>query len=413
MPESISLIFTKSALAQLEPRDRRYYVYDRGSAKSVSGLVMSITPKGTKSFLVYRKLNGRPKRVKLGRFPAMTVEQARQHAIQAIAKLCDGVDVIRERRSQRSRHITLAQVLGDYCRDRSLKPSTEAMYRGRLAQYLSDWMNRRLDYITRDRVADRHQTITKTSATSANKVMRVLRAIFEYAAGEYFDECGRARFPDNPVRQLSHRRIWNKETRRDSRLSTQDLPAWFGAVRQLDNVWRDYLILVLLTGLRRREADSLRWDNINLREGTLTVLETKNGDPHTLPLSDYLLSILEQRRVVSQSPWVFPSRIGSRTGHIQEPSKAVQHVRKLASVHFTIHDLRRTFISVAETVNVGGYTLKRLLNHRVRSDVTDGYIVLSEEELRIPMQRITDTIVRAAHIRKGDVVPLFNYPRAS
>ena len=72
-----------------------------------------------------------------------------------------------------------------------------------------------------------------------------------------------------------------------------------------------------------------------------------------------------------------------------EPKKIIKQINERADISFTLHDLRRTFCSVAETIGVGTYTLKRLLNHKTsRSDVTAGYTVLTAEELREPADRI-------------------------
>ena len=61
-------------------------------------------------------------------------------------------------------------------------------------------------------------------------------------------------------------------------------------------------------------------------------------------------------------------------------------------MHFTLHDLRRTFITIAESLDIPAYALKRLLNHKDSNDVTAGYIVSDVNRLREPMQRITDFI---------------------
>ena len=62
---------------------------------------------------------------------------------------------------------------------------------------------------------------------------------------------------------------------------------------------------------------------------------------------------------------------------------------------FTLHDLRRTFITIAESLDIPGYALKRLMNHKDPNDVTAGYIVSDVERLRGPMQRITEFLVAA------------------
>jgi integrase len=64
-------------------------------------------------------------------------------------------------------------------------------------------------------------------------------------------------------------------------------------------------------------------------------------------------------------------------------------------VEFCFHDLRRTFITIAESIDVAPYTIKRLVNHTMRNDVTAGYIVSDLERLRGPMQKIADFIAKA------------------
>lgn len=70
------------------------------------------------------------------------------------------------------------------------------------------------------------------------------------------------------------------------------------------------------------------------------------------------------------------------------------HVTKASGVHFTVHDLRRTFITIAESLDIPAYALKRLMNHKMSNDVTAGYIIVVVERLRKPMQLITDYILK-------------------
>jgi integrase len=103
------------------------------------------------------------------------------------------------------------------------------------------------------------------------------------------------------------------------------------------------------------------------------------------------------------SGWVSPGM--GKSEHFEKPKKAVAKVREASGVSFTLHDLRRTFITVAEGMDISSYTLKCLLNHKDKRDVTAGYIVLKVERLREPMQRIAAFILRAAGIKKtGDVI---------
>lgn len=93
---------------------------------------------------------------------------------------------------------------------------------------------------------------------------------------------------------------------------------------------RDYLLLILFTGLRRQEAAKLKWSEIDLKTKTLKVIDTKNNQPHTLPLSDFLYNLLEQRKQSTTSDYVFPGT--GKDGYIIEPRKQMARVTKVSDV---------------------------------------------------------------------------------
>ncbi len=138
----------------------------------------------------------------------------------------------------------------------------------------------------------------------------------------------------------------------------------------------------------------MKWQDIDLVGRTLTVNDTKNHENHILPLSTTLQNILEDRQPTGFNEYVFGSP-SSSTGHLINPSKLMQKVRDASGIHFTIHDLRRTFITIADSLNISLSTVKRLANHKLTGDVTAGYIILNVERLRKPMQLIADFILNA------------------
>ena len=71
-----------------------------------------------------------------------------------------------------------------------------------------------------------------------------------------------------------------------------------------------------------------------------------------------------------------------------------------------IHDLRRTFITIAESLDIPVYSLKRLLNHKMTSDVTAGYVVMDIERLRVPMQLITDYILKLIGLKDSRITSI-------
>lgn len=139
-------------------------------------------------------------------------------------------------------------------------------------------------------------------------------------------------------------------------------------------------------------AAKLRRDQIDFRARTLTITGTKNHEAHTLLFSDYLLDLPHRRLESTTSNFVFPGT--GAGGYIIEPRKQISKVIASTGIVFTVHDLRRTFITVAESLDIPAYALKRLLNHKMQNDITAGYIMADAERLRRPMQQITDVLLK-------------------
>ena len=236
--------------------------------------------------------------------------------------------------------------------------------------------------------------------------MRLLRALFNFAAGQYEDAQGKTMITENPVKRLSQTRAWYRVERRQTFIKSHDLAAWYDGVQTLQNeTLRDYLLLLILSGLPRQEAAQLMWHHVDLTAKTFTVTDTKNHESHTLPLTDYLYELMKSRSESRINEYVFPGT--GAAGHIIEPRKQMANVTKVSGVSFTVHDLRRTFITIAEGLDISAYALKRLMNHKMNSDVTAGYIVTDVERLRKPMQQISNYMLKCmGAVQSADVIAL-------
>jgi integrase len=109
---------------------------------------------------------------------------------------------------------------------------------------------------------------------------------------------------------------------------------------------RDYLLIILFCGLRRQEAAKLTWDRVDFKDLTLTIIDTKNHQTHTLPLSDFIFGMLKSRQESSNSIYVSPGQ--DNNNFIVEPRKQMAKVISKSGVAFKPHDLRKTFITIAE-----------------------------------------------------------------
>ena len=377
----------------------------------VKGLSIRVTDKGVKSFIVRKKKDGKDTLSTIGRYPEMTIEQARQKAQVLLSLLSAGISPKHKEQEVALKRITLGEVLSDYIRTRgtNLKENTIKGYLSVFNQYLGDWSTKPISEITRNMVEERHREITATSPSRANTTMRHLRAYFNYAMGEYEDSNGAPFFAHNPVTRLSHVKCWNREGTKKDVMKTYDLQKWHQAVQDLPNLntktpnqsetVRDLLIFILFTGLRRREATSLEWDNIDFKDKSLTIHITKNYEGHTLPLTSFLMDILNRRKSQTNSLFVFEGVSSDKP--INDPKKQVTKVRESCGIYFTIHGLRRTFATAADRLDMSQYALKRLLNHKDARDVTNRYVVTDVERLREPMQRITDHFLE--HIQQEEI----------
>src|SRR5699024_749910 len=90
--------------------------------------------------------------------------------------------------------------------------------------------------------------------------------------------------------------------------------------------------------------------------------------------------------------------------YITEPRPQMKHVVMESGVGFHLHDLRRTFITIAERLDLSASVLSRLANHQLGHPLTRDSLVSDIERLRAPKQKITDYILSVAEVRPSATV---------
>lgn len=397
--------FTKQAIENLPLSKTRIEYRD----EKIPELRLRVTSTGVKSFSVFKRVSGgRPVRITLGKYPGLSPIRARTLALKHLAELSDGVNPNENRRVEAMSAVTLGEAFEDYKRARKLKVSTLRGYEGVVKNHLKKLVNKPLMEIDRRVIVDVHEAIS--SKAQADLTMRVLRAIFNFAKYEYCRKEGSSIFPENPVEILSHRKQWNNVRRRQTHLRPGELSGFYKAlqeVRQKETPTGqsicDAMLFALFTGLRRGEIFSLRWESVNLRAAIFTVYDTKNGLPLELPITKHIDELFRKQRGRISSEFVFAAE--NEYGQVREPKKVVAKVKELSDSHCDFHDLRRTFATMAEHLDVGSYKLKRLMNHSTgRDDVTAGYIILTAETLRQSAEKIQSRF--AQMLNKSNVVEL-------
>jgi integrase len=177
---------------------------------------------------------------------------------------------------------------------------------------------------------------------------------------------------------------------------------------------RDALILILFTGLRSKsEAFLLKWKDIDFTAKTMHFRDTKNSVDLELPMSNFVQKLISMRKdYYNESEYVFTSAVTAKDAdgtivkmHISDVRDELAKINEKAGVSITPHDLRRTFINVAEALDTSGYTIKALINHSMEEkiDVTAGYINISIERKRAALRKITNYILKTAGVTEKDL----------
>ena len=291
-----------------------------------------------KTFIAQRRLpDGKSRRLTIGGVGEFrTVEDARRKAGALLAGLREGKDPKAERKRAATRDRTLRAWVDLYLASRkSLSPRSIEEYRRSVSRHLEAWLHRPMREVTPDMVEDKHAAIGKAAGpAAANSAMRALRAVWNHA----LDRDGT--LGANPVRRLKGDG-WFPTPPRTRSVRAEQLADFYGAVDALPNrTAADYLKLLLFTGLRRREAAGLKWEEVDfaIKVIRLPATRTKAGRKLDLPMSDHVRDLLIARRALgNDAGWVFGA--DSRSGHIEEPKFALDLVAKASGIAVSAHDL--------------------------------------------------------------------------
>lgn len=395
-------------------------------------LRLRVSPTSASWYLFKRIPGGPMRRLLLGSADDLSVERARKEAIKAIAKLIDGRDPSAEKRARKAADkrdsLTLGAALEIYLDEKSqLRPATRATYARDLRTTFGDYLDRPLVELTPDKVRERHRLRMTKGAKASAKVahardrqrikasparadgaVRALRAVVRYVR-----VTRKLELPD-PAGEISATRQWGAVGRRKRALLGKPLVEFVRALEavpddlppDLSGTQRDLVRLILATGLRISAAAGLKWSEVDLGAGTVTIpaARMKGKRDHSLPLGPVMLAMLAARKADPRSTdYVFPGATGDKPLE-RLSARFVARLSDSGGKPFvwSPHDLRRTVLTMLEAMDVSAYALKRIAAHSEKGDVTAGYLADDVERLRGPIERLE----RAVFGAQGGVVEL-------
>ena len=391
------LNFTKAGLESLTiPAKGWAYYYDL----KVQGLGVGIGSTGKKSFILYRKINGKPERIAIGPYPDLSIEQARGKASELNAAIANGANPAEIKRG-RVVEIVFGELFNQYIeRHAKMNKKTWAEDQQRYNQYLAKPLGKKkLSLIDRKLIASIHSNITMAGhPTVANRIIALVSSVYGWALSSGVWE------QNNPARGVKK----NQEKSRDRFIQGDELPRFFKAVGEEPNeTMRDYFLLSLLTGARQANVLAMCWEDISFERAEWRIEETKNGTPQTVTLSPEAMEILHNRKPVEPAEFIFPSERSSASGHLQNPKKAWKRVLDRAGLsNLRIHDLRRTLGSWQAKSGASLAIIGKSLNHK-NQNTTAIYARLDLDPVRDSVNTATSAMMAAAGLKTGaDVVKL-------
>lgn len=332
---------TDRLVKHLEPPESGQVTYwDEGTP----GFGVRISQGGSRSFVVVYGANRTRKTI--GRYPSISLKQARDQAKKLVAEVTLGLDQKRSITWKEARKRFLAD-----CEAKN-KPNTVSYYRKRLDTHFK-LGNRNLSDITRQDIQNRIRRIN-TSLSEQHHAFVAIRTLMNWAVREEYLE-------NSPVGNMSG---YKAAKARERVLSEAELKEVFQQAIRTPYPHGNIVQFLVLTGLRRTECSLLRWDWIDQKERLVTIPSevTKNGKTHILPIGELLSEAIEQTPHTDE--YLFPSQYGK--GPVfngwgkakQRFDEGLQNVEP-----YTLHDLRRTFATVHAKIGTPIHVTEKLLNH--------------------------------------------------
>lgn len=321
-----------------------------------------------RAFKIATSVAGKQFRLTLGYWPLMSVEEARAQAME----------VLRECRAGRWPSgvapvalPTLREALTAYCEAKRIKASSGKRYDSLMRTHFGDWLDRSVAELGGQAFAAHCHAFAQSKGSALVEVGRgIVTALIKYINAVH------GLSVETPFLKLAAAGLMPDKAKPHARvLQEADLPAWREAVERLGEKQRDFLLLTLYTGLRRNECRGLQRQQIDLTGGVLRVPDTKNGKPHSLPITPMMREILGRRCVgLEPDDELFK---GVSAEHVHSMAM------RLGSPRFMRHHLRKLVATVGEKLRLGGAVLRRILNHTApKGDVLHRhYVGLNEADV--------------------------------
>lgn len=351
---------TKSTVERAETREKPYFLFD----DQLPGFCARIAPNGKRHYYLQYMKHKKVKRLMMGLHGILTAEAARDKAIAMLAKINAGADPVEEK-IQKKLEPTVTELSEKYMKEHvtpHCKPSTAAGYRRYLDKHILPTLgNMKVADVTRTDIAEFHHSLQEMPY-EANRCLEVISKMFNLAELWGFRPDG-----SNPRKHLTK----FQESKREKYLTNEEAKKLGGVLTGIkndkdENPVAAYCIeLLLYTGCRLGEIQTLKWEYIDRDDFCLRLPDSKTG-ARIVYVGQNVMDLLKEIETRTERPAGNPYVLwGAKEGsHIKDVQKPWRRFRKLAGLDgMRIHDLRHSFASHAVSQGMSLPMIGKLLGH--------------------------------------------------
>lgn len=361
---------------------------------------LRVTPT-EKTFFIRVKVHGESKERSLhpaSALKVMTITQIREEATRKVLDLKRGVDFIEvqkqeteRKRQERLASLTLSEALEEYLeKNPLLSERTASDYKGLMAWELAPYASTGLNDITRQRAEDMMREIIATllkgrgkNGSRANHALRLVRTLcmyFEQGCQKWGRSGQKRTFPW--VKTPPKKTLLDPEIGHGSEI-------WEALSRRRYDTSRDMLKTILLTGARVGEMHKLKVGDISIKNRTMFLGKTKNGEDHVVYMSDQLVEVVQEnmtdRKTGEKRPAGDPLFL-----KCSDPKKMTEAISKEIDVKFSAHSLRKFFTITADHLGFTEAVYGKCVNHKPRTVTAMHYAHATPSMLRRCWQQVAD-----------------------
>jgi integrase len=346
------------------PENKRLELWDA----RIPGFGVRVSPSGSKSFVLVYRHRGRPRRLTLGKYPIVSLAEARERALNALSEARRGLDPQQDKQADRKAlrfDETVQNFVESYCHQNNRESTWRETERILRIRFTQNWGARDIREIKRaDVLFILDKAIRQKTPSAAIHALVAVRVFFNWCKARGLVEVNPCDGIKRPAKVVS----------RDRFLNDLEIGVLWNASTALGYPFGTICQLLLLTGQRRGEVTKMRWSDIDL-EGRCWLIPkhiAKNGNANAVPLVANAYAILS--RLPRTDPvWVFPARGGNETafsGFSKCKSRLDELMGNICTKQtfeeipsWTLHDLRRTISTHLASMGVAPHIIERLLNH--------------------------------------------------